>query len=147
MHLLNIHRLMPSPFALKPTVQFFGLGPSLWSMIFCPIFRVFFLCLILFVFFWYTHRSLSMLQYYTFLKVFFAFLFSVPPLDPNKPVWQQIPNYPNLTKHNNWMASCLTPEIFCKLKGKKTKANVTLDLIIQTGVDNPGHPFIYTVGK
>ena len=45
------------------------------------------------------------------------------------------------------MAECLTPDVFNKLRDKKTKHGVTLDSCIQTGVDNPGHPFIYTVGK
>ena len=34
--------------------------------------------------------------------------------------------------------------IFVSLK--KTKTGFTLDMAIQTGVDNPGHPFISTVG-
>uniref|UniRef100_A0A8C6U217 Creatine kinase U-type, mitochondrial n=1 Tax=Neogobius melanostomus TaxID=47308 RepID=A0A8C6U217_9GOBI len=42
-------------------------------------------------------------------------------------------DYPDLRKHNNCMASHLTPTIYAKLP-------------IQTGVDNPGHPFIKTVG-
>jgi len=29
-------------------------------------------------------------------------------------------NYPDLTKHNNWMAKCLTPEIYKRLEGKTT---------------------------
>lgn len=44
------------------------------------------------------------------------------------------------------MARCLTKEIYSKLSDKKTPNGVTLDTIIQTGVDNPGHPFIFTVG-
>lgn len=56
-------------------------------------------------------------------------------------------NFPDLTNHNNWMAKCLTPEIYFKLAGKETPNGVTLDGVIQTGVDNPGHPFIMTVGK
>lgn len=55
-------------------------------------------------------------------------------------------NYPDFSKHNNWMAKCLTEDIFNKLKDLKTKSGFTLDGCIQTGVDNPGHPFIYTVG-
>lgn len=55
-------------------------------------------------------------------------------------------NFPDLSKHSNWMAKCLTKEIFEKLKDAKTKNNFTLDGVIQTGVDNPGHPFIFTVG-
>nr|BAE97402.1 cytoplasmic creatine kinase [Dendronephthya gigantea] len=53
---------------------------------------------------------------------------------------------PELSKHNNWMAKCLTPEIYAKLRDLRTPSGFTLDGVIQTGVDNPGHPFIYTVG-
>ena len=55
-------------------------------------------------------------------------------------------NYPDLSLHNNWMAKCLTPEIYAKLAPLKTPNGFTLDRAIQTGVDNPGHPFIMTVG-
>nr|AHW80375.1 creatine kinase [Cerebratulus lacteus] len=55
-------------------------------------------------------------------------------------------DFPDLTKHNNWMGQCLTPEIYAKLRDKTTPSGFTLDGAIQTGVDNPGHPFIYTVG-
>ena len=55
-------------------------------------------------------------------------------------------DFPDLTKHNNWMANCLTKDVYNKLRDKATPNGVTLDTIIQTGVDNPGHPFIYTVG-
>ncbi|XP_039251207.2 creatine kinase, flagellar-like isoform X1 [Styela clava] len=55
-------------------------------------------------------------------------------------------NMPNLSKHNNWMSKCITPEIYIKLKDKQTPSGYTLDQCIQTGVDNPGHPFIMTVG-
>ena len=54
--------------------------------------------------------------------------------------------YPDLRKHNNCMASNLTPAIYAKLCDKATPNGYTLDLAIQTGVDNPGHPFIKTVG-
>ena len=53
---------------------------------------------------------------------------------------------PDLTYHNNWMAKCLTPDIYNKLSKTKTPSGYTLDAAIQTGVDNPGHPFIMTVG-
>ena len=56
------------------------------------------------------------------------------------------PNYPDLSKHNNHMAKCLTPKIYAKLAPLKTPNGFTLDRAIQTGVDNPGHPFIMTVG-
>ncbi|XP_076159192.1 creatine kinase, mitochondrial 2a (sarcomeric) [Alosa pseudoharengus] len=55
-------------------------------------------------------------------------------------------DFPDLRKHNNCMASALTPTIYAKLRDKKTPGNWTLDQCIQTGVDNPGHPFIKTVG-
>lgn len=44
------------------------------------------------------------------------------------------------------MAECLTPSIYAKLRNKMTPKGYTLDQCIQTGVDNPGHPFIKTVG-
>lgn len=44
------------------------------------------------------------------------------------------------------MASALSPAIYAKLRDKVTPNNWTLDQCIQTGVDNPGHPFIKTVG-
>nr|ABH10969.1 protoflagellar creatine kinase [Aphrocallistes beatrix] len=56
------------------------------------------------------------------------------------------PNYPDLEKHNNWMSRCLTPDLYRQLQGVKTDTGFTLDEAIQTGVDNPGHPFIMTVG-
>jgi len=55
-------------------------------------------------------------------------------------------DYPNFSKHNNWMSKCLTKEIYEQLRQKVTPNGYTLDLAIQTGVDNPGHPFIMTVG-
>jgi len=55
-------------------------------------------------------------------------------------------DFPDLSKHNNWMAKCLTKDIYKKLREKVTPNGFTLDGVIQTGVDNPGHPFIYTVG-
>lgn len=55
-------------------------------------------------------------------------------------------DFPDLRKHNNCMAECLTPAIYAKLRDKMTPNGYTLDQCIQTGVDNPGHPFIKTVG-
>ncbi|KAF4108491.1 creatine kinase, mitochondrial 2a (sarcomeric) [Onychostoma macrolepis] len=55
-------------------------------------------------------------------------------------------DYPDLRKHNNCMAGAMTPAIYAKLRDKITPNNWTLDQCIQTGVDNPGHPFIKTVG-
>lgn len=54
--------------------------------------------------------------------------------------------YPDLRKHNNCMATSLTPAIYAKLCNKTTPNGYTIDECIQTGVDNPGHPFIKTVG-
>ena len=54
--------------------------------------------------------------------------------------------FPDLSKHNNHMAKVLTKEIYGKLRSKSTPSGFTLDDVIQTGVDNPGHPFIMTVG-
>lgn len=55
-------------------------------------------------------------------------------------------DYPDLRHHNNLMAKHLTPRVYSKLRDKKTASGFTLDSAIQTGVDNPGHPFILTVG-
>ena len=38
------------------------------------------------------------------------------------------------------------PELYDQLKSKQTKLGVTLGHCIKTGVDNPGHPHIKTVG-
>ncbi|KAM3855760.1 creatine kinase B-type isoform 1-T2 [Vipera latastei] len=54
--------------------------------------------------------------------------------------------YPDLSLHNNHMASVLTLELYSKLRNKQTSSGFTVDDCIQTGVDNPGHPFIKTVG-
>uniref|UniRef100_A0A7N9CCE9 Creatine kinase U-type, mitochondrial n=1 Tax=Macaca fascicularis TaxID=9541 RepID=A0A7N9CCE9_MACFA len=54
--------------------------------------------------------------------------------------------YPDLRKHNNCMASHLTPAVYARLCDKTTPTGWTLDQCIQTGLDNPGHPFIKTVG-
>lgn len=55
-------------------------------------------------------------------------------------------NYPNLSDHNNFMAKCLTKKIYDTLSKRNTEKGFTIDQAIQTGVDNPGHPFIMTVG-
>lgn len=55
-------------------------------------------------------------------------------------------DFPELSKHSNWMAKVLTPEIYAKYRDVVTPSGYTFDQAIQTGVDNPGHPFIYTVG-
>ena len=55
---------------------------------------------------------------------------------------------PNLKEHNNIMAEVIRehPEMYANLKDKKTAFGVTLAKCIKTGVDNPGHPMIKTVG-
>ncbi|KAG9341312.1 hypothetical protein JZ751_019416 [Albula glossodonta] len=63
-----------------------------------------------------------------------------------KRVYPPSAEYPDLRKHNNCMASQLTPAIYAKLCCKTTPNGFSLDEAIQTGVDNPGHPFIKTVG-
>uniref|UniRef100_A0A8C7GA25 creatine kinase n=1 Tax=Oncorhynchus kisutch TaxID=8019 RepID=A0A8C7GA25_ONCKI len=50
--------------------------------------------------------------------------------------------YPDLSQHNNHMAKILTPAIYERLRSKQTPSGFTLDDVIQTGIDNPGHPFI-----
>ena len=55
-------------------------------------------------------------------------------------------DYPDLRGHNNLMAKHLTPRLYAKLRDQMTTSGFTLDNAIQTGVDNPGHPFIATVG-
>ncbi|XP_048394455.1 creatine kinase B-type [Stegostoma tigrinum] len=54
--------------------------------------------------------------------------------------------FPDLSQHNNHMAKILTLETYSKLRDKQTSSGFTLDDAIQTGVDNPGHPYIMTVG-
>ncbi|XP_040598353.1 creatine kinase B-type isoform X1 [Mesocricetus auratus] len=54
--------------------------------------------------------------------------------------------FPDLSSHNNHMAKVLTPELYAELRAKCTPSGFTLDDAIQTGVDNPGHPYIMTVG-
>lgn len=55
-------------------------------------------------------------------------------------------DFPDLSKHNNCLANHLSKGIYEKLRPLSTKTGYTLDQAIQTGVDNPGHPFISTVG-
>uniref|UniRef100_V9KXF9 Creatine kinase M-type n=1 Tax=Callorhinchus milii TaxID=7868 RepID=V9KXF9_CALMI len=54
--------------------------------------------------------------------------------------------FPDLSQHNNHMAKALSLDIYKQLRDKETPSGFTLDDVIQTGVDNPGHPFIMTVG-
>ncbi|CAD5121875.1 unnamed protein product [Dimorphilus gyrociliatus] len=68
------------------------------------------------------------------------------PGNVNQKKYKAEEDFPDLSKHNNWMAKCLTKEIYANLRDKVTPSGFTLDQVIQTGVDNPGHPFIMTVG-
>eukprot|EP01065_Artemidia_motanka_P045487 TRINITY_DN66_c0_g1_i1.p2 TRINITY_DN66_c0_g1~~TRINITY_DN66_c0_g1_i1.p2 ORF type:complete len:479 (+),score=219.77 TRINITY_DN66_c0_g1_i1:62-1438(+) len=55
---------------------------------------------------------------------------------------------PDLSKHSSFMAEFLRahPDVYHKYKGLTTKMGVTFADCIKTGVDNPGHPHIKTVG-
>merc|ERR1712173_235256 len=64
----------------------------------------------------------------------------------NKSRYTAEDEYPDLEKHNNHMAHVLTLEMYKRLRSKQTPSGYTIDNVIQTGVDNPGHPFIMTVG-
>nr|BAD34674.1 creatine kinase, cytoplasmic [Hediste diversicolor] len=55
-------------------------------------------------------------------------------------------DFPELSKHNNWMAKVLTLDMYKKYREVVTPSGFTFDKAIQTGIDNPGHPFIFTVG-
>ena len=44
------------------------------------------------------------------------------------------------------MSKVMTPELYKRMRARQTKSGFTIDDVIQTGVDNPGHPFIMTVG-
>ena len=64
----------------------------------------------------------------------------------SKPSFVPIADYPDMRQYNNLMAKHLPPRLYAKLRNRKTASGFTLDKAIQTGVDNPGHPFILTVG-
>jgi len=55
---------------------------------------------------------------------------------------------PDISKHNNCMTDFFNknPDMYDKLKDRVTKSGVTLAHCIKTGIDNPGHPHIKTVG-
>jgi len=53
---------------------------------------------------------------------------------------------PDLSKHSNFLAEVMTKEMYDNLKYRVTSTGVTLAHCIKTGVDNPGHPHIKTVG-
>merc|ERR1711931_293891 len=66
----------------------------------------------------------------------------------NQKIYPAKEDMPDLSKHNNWMAIVLrkNPELYAKYRDVVTPGGYTFDQAIQTGVDNPGHPFIMTVG-
>ena len=55
---------------------------------------------------------------------------------------------PDLSQHNNFMAEFLRDhkDIYDKYKDVSTPNGITLAMCMKTGVDNPGHPHIKTVG-
>merc|ERR1712235_209737 len=55
---------------------------------------------------------------------------------------------PDLSNHSSFFADAIraNPGVYKKLKDKKTKLGCTLGHCIKTGIDNPGHPMIKTVG-
>jgi len=57
-------------------------------------------------------------------------------------------NLPDISKHSSYFAEVMraNPGLYEKLRGKQTKLGVNLGHCIKTGVDNPGHPMIKTVG-
>ena len=59
---------------------------------------------------------------------------------------EDLDNYPNLDEHNNHMSHMLSRDVYERLSETPTPNGFTIDMAIQTGVDNPGHPFIMTVG-
>merc|ERR1739848_285775 len=69
-----------------------------------------------------------------------------PDMALNKANYTADEEYPDLSKHNNHMAKVLTKELYQKMRARQTSSGYTIDDAIQTGVDNPGHPFIMTVG-
>jgi creatine kinase len=64
----------------------------------------------------------------------------------NKANYTADEEFPDLTKHNNHMAAVLNKELYQRMRARQTPSGYTIDDAIQTGVDNPGHPFIMTVG-
>jgi creatine kinase len=63
--------------------------------------------------------------------------------------WGETPDQmPDISKHANFMTDFLkrNPEVYDKLKSRRTPGGVTLGNCIKTGIDNPGHPHIKTCG-
>jgi len=55
-------------------------------------------------------------------------------------------NSAGVDSHTSCMANHLTEDLYNKLKDRVTPNGVTLDKCIKTGIENPGHPAIKTVG-
>ena len=54
-------------------------------------------------------------------------------------------DFPDLTKHNNWMATCLTPDIYKKLRDVQTPNGVTIDQVSYVFITTPsGTFFVWT---
>ncbi|XP_019714254.1 creatine kinase M-type-like, partial [Hippocampus comes] len=68
------------------------------------------------------------------------------PADLQLNVFTAEEEFPDFSQHNNHIAKFLTLEMYKTLRQRCTPNGFTIDDVIQTGVDNPGHPFIMTVG-
>ncbi|OAF69863.1 hypothetical protein A3Q56_02402 [Intoshia linei] len=51
-------------------------------------------------------------------------------------------NYPDLTKHANYLPEVLSKNLYKKYGPLRTSNGCTIDMCIQCGVDTPGHPHI-----
>merc|ERR1739845_264008 len=58
----------------------------------------------------------------------------------NKSKYTAEDEYPDLENHKNHMAHVLTLEMYKHLRAKQTSTGFTIDHVIQSGVDNIGHP-------
>jgi creatine kinase len=67
---------------------------------------------------------------------------------PGFPAGEVPEECPDITKHFSIMTDVLKrqPELYSKLRDKKTYLGVSLGKCIKTGIDNKGHPMIKTVG-
>lgn len=59
----------------------------------------------------------------------------------NKSKYTAEDEYPDLENHKNHMAHVLTLEMYKHLRAKQTASGFTIDHVIQSGVDNLGHPY------
>merc|ERR1712136_377132 len=77
-------------------------------------------------------------------KAIFPLVIAMPNLRTTEYTAEE--EFPDFSKHKNYLAKHLTVELYKKLRATPTPNGYTIDQAIQTGVDNPGHPFIMTVG-